>query len=235
MSVAASCKARQAAQSDSAPCNAVNCRSLDCVQESRTLIWQGLERALDDPQASANGASTRGQQQDRLDSWKKIASYLKRDVSTVQRWERREAMPVHRHLHDKLGSVFAFRSELDAWWESRHTRLTREAAGETEPVAQVLPTVEDASRTNPPPVQPSRHIWWVLAAGVALMTGALAWLATESGYFWRSPLASARFTRLDFAGTEQAAAISRDGKLVAFLSDRDGPTDAWVSEVGSGA
>src|SRR3984893_7819999 len=234
MSVAASCKARQAAQSDSAPCNAVNCRSLDCVQESRTLIWQGLERALDDPQASANGASTRGQQQDRLDSWKKIASYLKRDVSTVQRWERREAMPVHRHLHDKLGSVFAYRAELDAWWESRRTRLTQEGANETEPLAQVLPTVENAARTSRPPVEPTRHIWWALAAGVALIAGALIRLVPESDYFWRSPLASARFTRLDFAGTEQAAAISRDGKLVAFLSGRDGQIDAWVSEVGSG-
>jgi tetratricopeptide (TPR) repeat protein len=52
---------------------------------------------------------------DRLDSWKDIAGYLQRDVSTVQRWEKREAMPVHRHVHDKLGSVYAFRSELDVW------------------------------------------------------------------------------------------------------------------------
>ena len=55
----------------------------------------------------------------RLDSWKEIAAYLKRDITTVQRWERREAMPVHRHQHDKLGSVYAFRSELDAWTSSR--------------------------------------------------------------------------------------------------------------------
>ena len=38
--------------------------------------------------------------EDRLDSWKEIASYLSRDVTTVQRWEKREGMPVHRHLHD---------------------------------------------------------------------------------------------------------------------------------------
>ena len=56
---------------------------------------------------------------DRLDAWKDIASYLRRDVSTVQRWEKREGMPVHRHLHDKLGSVYAFRSELDAWARGR--------------------------------------------------------------------------------------------------------------------
>jgi Tfp pilus assembly protein PilF len=53
--------------------------------------------------------------EERLDSWKDIAAYLQRDVSTVQRWEKREGMPVHRHVHDKLGSVYAFRSDLDAW------------------------------------------------------------------------------------------------------------------------
>jgi Tol biopolymer transport system component len=33
---------------------------------------------------------------------------------------------------------------------------------------------------------------------------------------------------------EQAAAVSRDGQFVAFLSDRDGQTDVWVAQVGSG-
>ena len=46
---------------------------------------------------------------DRLDSWKDVAAYLQRDVSTVQRWEKREAMPVHRHVHEKQGTVYAFR------------------------------------------------------------------------------------------------------------------------------
>jgi len=161
-----------------------------------------------------------GRPEDRLDSWKRIASYLKRDVTTVQRWERREALPIHRHVHDKLGSVFAFRSELDAWWENRRTRLSSEVAGETDQ-----------------PAQRNRVVRLALPAAVAavLLLAALAWYAAESGYFWHSPLANAKFTRLvDFAGTEQAAALSRDGKFVAFLSDRDGQTDAWVSEIGSG-
>ncbi len=55
----------------------------------------------------------------RLDSWKAIAAYLKRDVTTVQRWERREGMPVHRHVHAKRGSVYALASEIDAWRETR--------------------------------------------------------------------------------------------------------------------
>jgi Tol biopolymer transport system component len=38
----------------------------------------------------------------------------------------------------------------------------------------------------------------------------------------------------DFDGVEQAAAISRDGRFVAFQSDRDGPMDVWVTQVGTG-
>jgi hypothetical protein len=56
---------------------------------------------------------------DRLDTWKEIASYLNRNVRTVQRWEAFESMPVHRHLHAKSGSIHAFRSELDAWQSGR--------------------------------------------------------------------------------------------------------------------
>jgi TRAP transporter TAXI family solute receptor len=60
---------------------------------------------------------------ERLDSWKEIAAYLKRDVATVRRWEKREALPVHRHLHQKLGSVYAYTSELDAWLEGRRQQI----------------------------------------------------------------------------------------------------------------
>ena len=62
--------------------------------------------------------------ENRLDSWKEIASYLDRDV-TMQRWEKREGMPVHRHLHDKASSVYAFPAELDAWQQNRKLRLEK--------------------------------------------------------------------------------------------------------------
>ena len=35
-------------------------------------------------------------------------------------------------------------------------------------------------------------------------------------------------------GVEQAVAVSRNGQFVAFLSDRDGQMDVWVTQVGSG-
>ena len=59
----------------------------------------------------------------RLDSWKEIAAYVHRDVATVRRWEKREGLPVHRHHHERLGSVYAYASELDAWSEGRRMRV----------------------------------------------------------------------------------------------------------------
>ena len=56
---------------------------------------------------------------EQLESWKEIAAYLKRDIRTVQRWEKKEGLPVRRHLHEKLGTVYAYRSEVDRWWSGR--------------------------------------------------------------------------------------------------------------------
>jgi tetratricopeptide (TPR) repeat protein len=55
----------------------------------------------------------------RLDSWKEIAAYLKRHVTTVRRWETQEGLPVHRHQHARLGSVYAYADELEAWFQAR--------------------------------------------------------------------------------------------------------------------
>ena len=55
----------------------------------------------------------------RLDSWKEIAVFFNREVRTVQLWEKNEALPVRRHKHKKLGTVYAYRYELQAWWNVR--------------------------------------------------------------------------------------------------------------------
>jgi Tol biopolymer transport system component len=166
--------------------------------------------------------------EDRLDSWKEIAAYLNRDVTTVQRWEKREGMPVRRHLHDRVGSVYAFRADLDAWVRSRNLPSAQENGS-------------NAPSPNPPvprsAISTSLTRWMFvlpLAAVAALVIGASVWFQ-RTEYFWRSPIATARFqTVTDFEGMEQAAAVSRDGHFVAFLSDRDGQMDVWVTQVGSG-
>jgi TolB-like protein/Flp pilus assembly protein TadD len=65
---------------------------------------------------------------DQLTSWKEIAAYLRRDVRTVQRWEKTEGLPVKRHLHRELESVYALKSELDSWREGRQPSRTLEAS-----------------------------------------------------------------------------------------------------------
>ena len=98
----------------------------------------------------------------RLDSWKEIAAYLGRDVTTVQRWEKREGMPVHRHLHDKRGSVYAVPAELDSWRDSRKLRLEQEE-----------PEIAPDSAPPPPPVTarraPARLHLWLALAGLAVL------------------------------------------------------------------
>jgi Tol biopolymer transport system component len=162
----------------------------------------------------------------RLESWKEIAAYLRRDVTTVQRWERREGMPVHRHIHDKAGSVHAFRSELDAWAASRKgPPVSADRAAPDEPG----PTVDAM-----PPGGPSR--WTAVAATAAVVIAALAgWWSLSRDRAPENPIRDARFIQLtNFDGNEQAAALSPDGKFVAFLSDRDGHMDVWVTQLGAG-
>jgi Tol biopolymer transport system component len=183
---------------------------------------------LDDPQTGANAAPGARPPEDRLDSWKRIASYLKRDVSTVQRWERREAMPIHRHVHEKVGTVYAFRSELDSWWESRRIRLEATTTESGEDERDTSQRVSGWLRHYTP--SPAWRAMLLTALVFLLVAGAFAWHVTQSDYFWRNPLANARFSRLPDLGTEHAAAISRDGKLIAILASRKDELDVWLGE-----
>ena len=106
--------------------------------------------------------------EDQLDSWKEIAAYLGRDVTTVQRWEKSEAMPVHRHVHDKRSSVYALTSELDAWRQSRKPRL-----GENErPQAQselASPEAISSEQIPQAPASTSLRRWLAVAGAVAVV------------------------------------------------------------------
>jgi serine/threonine protein kinase/Tol biopolymer transport system component len=84
----------------------------------------------------------------------------------------------------------------------------------------------------------NRAVASVSAAAVILVVITLAFvlgvLRKAPGPLWLDPLAGARVLRLsDFAGSEQAAAISRDGRFAAFIAARDGPLDVWSTQIGS--
>ena len=169
--------------------------------------------------------------EDRLDSWKEIASYLKRDVTTVQRWEKREGMPVHRHLHDRMGSVYASRADLDAWMRSRNLQTGQENGNNGQ---SLKPPAEAPRPAISTPRNRRRFVLALAGTAGALAIGVSLWFQ-RTEYFWRNPIADARFqTVTDFDGLEQAAAVSRDGHFVSFLSDRDGQMDVWVTQAGSG-
>jgi Tol biopolymer transport system component len=152
-------------------------------------------------------------------------------------------MPVHRHLHDKLGSVCAFRSELDGWWGSRSARLTREDERAAAATAAIDPDTGAAADSDVSTMAAKTSLslrqrpflWLAVALGALSVSSTGLWFLERGDYFRRSSLANAQFRTLtDFDATANAAAISRDGTWVAFLSDRDGQMDAWVTQVGSG-
>jgi TolB-like protein len=112
------------------------------------------------PQASSSQIPSA---QERLDSWKEIAAYLRRDERTVRRWEKAQGMPVHRHPHSKQSSVYAYRVELDAWWNNGHERLAAMEAAESPAVRP----------------RPRRALQWALACAGVVAAASVVWLASR--------------------------------------------------------
>ena len=110
---------------------------------------------MNDTRTDAARRQLQAQESGRLDSWKKIAAHFNRDVTTVQRWERREGMPVHRHLHDTKGSVYAFGSELDAWWKGRRDKLPDSGDRASESSSNAPPEQSPAERSLPGSPEPT--------------------------------------------------------------------------------
>src|SRR5579863_9987502 len=118
-------------------------------QKLRLLLGIHLTTSITrDPHPSrAPNSPTAGRARDdadnRLDSWKEIAAYLRRDVRTVQRWEKHERLPVHRRIHHKLATIYAYRTELDAWWQSNdsaaHSPPQADTSGPRAPLLAVVP------------------------------------------------------------------------------------------------
>jgi serine/threonine protein kinase/Tol biopolymer transport system component len=89
------------------------------------------------------------------------------------------------------------------------------------------PTAKSVPQPKP------RRAWlpWVVAA--ALLIGTAVWETLRPPSAPANPLEKAHFTRVtDFKSVE--AAISPDGRFVAFVSDHDGPFDVWLTQVGTG-
>lgn len=135
-----------------------------------------------DPGTSA--ASDR-RSDDRLESWKAIAAYLGRDVSTVRRWERTEGLPVHRHLHAARGSAYAFKAEIDAWVESRRAAFNAPGPAESNAAGDQQPASSAQERADPiaidtGPTHSRRRTAWVASAAALSLAMAVVVLSMRS-------------------------------------------------------
>jgi TolB-like protein len=95
---------------------------------SRLYPWRVKDQMHSDQPDLASPTRKTSAADDRLDSWKEIAAYMKREIRTLHRWEAHEGLPIHRHLHKERGSVYAYKSELDSWWSNRRAVLERPTA-----------------------------------------------------------------------------------------------------------
>jgi hypothetical protein len=95
---------------------------------------------MNEPPVGSTTPPSPGRQDGRLDSWKKIAAYLKRDASTVQRWERREAMPVHPPRPIRSGCALSRPCNATAATISASSRASRLPPSLQTPIRSLPPS-----------------------------------------------------------------------------------------------
>ena len=144
----------------------------------------------------------------KLVSWKEIAAHLGREVRTVQRWEKTEGLPVHRHEHQKKSTVYAYPSELDEWIRKRQPvddpeadaafAREQEQSGTDSPMdsvdpPDVLPAPVDSNRIDPTPdpvkPPPPPPMWRRMV--IAISSLAILSAASFAIYLWILPNNSA--------------------------------------------
>jgi Tol biopolymer transport system component len=147
--------------------------------------------------AMTNGIQNNSNTETPLESWKEIAAYLQRDVSTVIRWEKHERLPVHRHHHLSRSSVYAYPSELDAW------RAQRTPAQEIRPLWQ---------RPLPSAALALVLLLALASVGSGPYIGTMAQAADGSGLTVRQVWAG--------SGVDTTGGLSPDGRYLSF-TDQD--------------
>jgi Tol biopolymer transport system component len=161
----------------------------------------------------------------RLNSWKEIAAYLKCSERTVRRWEE-EGLPVHRHPHKAKAAIYAYKTEIDAWWGDGRERLKQ---------------IQDLQEH--PPTVTAR--WWtrsraMLGAAALLLVPAVIWELRQKSDQGKEPAERHELTYTqitNFTDSAVAPALSPDGRMVAFYRSDSGfltPDQIYVKWLSKG-
>jgi Tol biopolymer transport system component/DNA-binding winged helix-turn-helix (wHTH) protein len=149
-------------------------------------------------------------------------------IATVARRGYQFTAPV-RQLHTDA-------SEHAAPGEQSATPLASERASAGVPPDARPDALRSGPAGRPAGVRRTRRraVLMAVVGGLAILA-AILWLTQRSAPPTPAdPLDRYAFSRLtEFDGAEEHAAISRDGRFVAFLRERDGLWDAWVGQIGT--
>jgi len=165
----------------------------------------------------------------RLDSWKEIAAYLKRDIRTVQRWEVSEGLPIHRHLHRKQGAVYAYALELDSWWHNHDA-----AVGSSETIVKNSAGFDEGELQSPTAII-RRHFLQsrIARTSISMRVVILILLIVLAGLtVWRLEKRSlAQSTSSLVLSGNRLVALGDDGTALWSYQYERGPKKIMLSEV----
>jgi Tol biopolymer transport system component len=153
--------------------------------------------------------------QERLDSWKEISGYLKRDERTVRRWELERNLPVHRTPGGKRSGVFAYPEELDQWMRADGSDLHNESR---EAAVAVLELAESPDREEPSGAKGGRRrLLLFIAAAVVLLSAAFG-LGYRIAHY-RVTTGDVSIQQLTFQhGIVRAARFRSDGRNIVYAA-----------------
>ena len=83
-----------------------------------------------------------------LEAWKDIAAYLRRDIRTVQRWEKSLGLPIHRFQDSRSGRVFAYKRELESWRDKRASLIDCQQGPAPAPTQKTEPDTAGEAQTR---------------------------------------------------------------------------------------
>ena len=193
-----------------------------------------------------------GASSDRLESWKEISAFFGRGVTTVQRWEQEEGLPIRRQAHAKRGSVYAHRSELEAWRQQRSIDPAEVAT--TELATPELPGVTGAAvpptrlsadgapdawptapAATPPSIAPARQF------GVGVAIAAVSLVGIGLVFSKPNPTTARPVEKplprilVNDEAHETYPTLSPDGQFVAYRWSRADAPGIYISPTSKGA